>query len=122
MKGTKVLTPAEGYRRENTAITSLYYTGSRSIVKRRREDMSKDAMKRNGLKHLVCQLLEIEQDGLSIPELIEKLEKKGIKLDDVFYVDGRATSPTLNSILLELRREGEVIFLPQVNKYYRLRH
>jgi len=70
------------------------------------------------LEWMVLEVLRGERGGLSIPELVARLLDRGIDPGDVFYVNGRPTSPSVCAALLRLGEACQVVFLPQTGKWY----
>jgi len=69
------------------------------------------------LRREIIRLLGSNIDGCSFTEIIEKLQAN-IEIDDMIIIDEKPTSATVYSVLLELFKDGIVLFEPETQKYY----
>lgn len=99
---TRVLEPSIPQRSTNIGLVVL-----NSVPIEERPESYKE------LKELVKNVIEgmvKEGDEVRISQVITKLKESNPKLKDIIIVEGTPTSPTLCKILLELEKEGLVLY------------
>jgi len=69
------------------------------------------------LRREIIRLLGSNDDGCTFTEIVEKLQAN-IEINDTIIIDEKLTSATVYSVLLELFKDGIVLFEPETQKFY----